>query len=80
MGASQTKAGAQALDFLSRRYRESLRLGPVDSLPTPVYGFDPAGWHLFVISERTSSRTGADRYVAVSKSTGEVRDLGRLGE
>jgi hypothetical protein len=80
MGASQTEAGAQALDFLSRRYRESLRLGPVDSLPAPIYGFDPNGWHLFAVTERIAQRVGATQYVAVSQSTGEVRYLGRVGQ
>ena len=80
MGASQTEAGAQALDFLSRRYRESLRLTPVDSLPAPVYGFDPNGWFLFAVTVRTSSTLGATEYVAVSQSTGEVRYLGRVGQ
>jgi len=74
------EARKRALDFLSQGYGESIALVPVQSCPTPVYGFDPKGWHLFAVTEGTAHRTGATRYVAVSKSTGEVRSLGLLGQ
>ena len=74
------EASDRALEFLCRQYRESIRLTPVDSLPAPVYGFDPNGWHLFAVTERIAQRVGATHYVAVSQSTGEVRDLGRVGQ
>ena len=44
MSASPDEAHDRALDFLCRRYRHSVQSIPVDSLPAPVYGFDPNGW------------------------------------
>lgn len=72
-------AGTRALDFLCRRYRDSVQLVVVDSLPVSAYGFDPKGWDLFTVVRRESSTLGATHFVAVSRSTDEVRDLGRLG-
>ncbi len=79
MSANRVDASELALDFLSRRYRDSIELVPVDALPAPVYGFEPNGWYLFAVIEQRSFRTGGGEYVAVSQRTGEVRDLGRLG-
>lgn len=53
------------MDFLCRQYRESIRLVHVDSLPVPVYGFDPKGWYLFVVNGQMPSRLSAAEYVAV---------------
>jgi hypothetical protein len=52
----------------------------VPSLPHPAYNFDPDGWIIFELIERSAYRCGGSRYVAVSKRTGAVRDLGVLGE
>ncbi len=65
MSASPDEAGNRALDFLCRQYRESIRLVHVDSLPVPVYGFDPKGWYLFVVNGQMPSRLSAAEYVAV---------------
>jgi hypothetical protein len=73
-------ARARAAEFMERRYGESISIVPVESLPSPVYGFDPTGWRLFAVLDRKANKVGGTRYVAVSESTGEVRDLGHLGE
>lgn len=80
MSATPDEARARALDLLCRRYRESLQLKQVNSLPAPVYGFDPLGWYLFAVIEKESWRIGSSEYVAVSQRTGEVRYLGHLGQ
>ena len=56
-----------------------LNLVHVDSLPTPVYDFDPAGWTLFVLNDERP-RVGGSEYVAVNRATGKVRFLGMLGQ
>ena len=80
MNATPDEARARALDLLCRRYRESLQLTRVNSLPAPVYDFDPNGWYLFAVTEQESWRLGSTEYVAVSQRTGEVRYLGHLGQ
>jgi len=80
MNATPDEAHVRARDFLCRRFCESLQLKRVNSLPAPVYNFDPRGWYLFVVIEQELSRIGASEYVAVSQRTGEVRYLGCLGQ
>ena len=80
MSANANQQREHAIEFLRRRYRDSVELVPVDSLPTPVYAFDPAGWVLFAVIEMFPSRLGGTEYVAVSRSTAEVRYLGHVGE
>jgi hypothetical protein len=82
MSANPEESVNRALDFLCHRYRGLIKLEPVDSLPSPdVYGFNPNDWHLFAILERFPSQFlfGGTEYVAVSRSSGEVRYLGRIG-
>ena len=71
----------RALDFLTQRYRDGLELVPTARLHVPAYGFDPTGWDLFVISNRNEAQMlRGDAYVAVHRSSGEVRYLGILGD
>lgn len=71
----------RALDFLTHRYRDGLELVPTDRLHVPAYGFDPTGWDLFVVSNRNEAlMLRGDEYVAVHRTTGEVRYLGILGD
>ena len=48
--------------------------------PMPIYGFNPEENYLFSFSLFGPPMVGGDNYIAVSKTTGEVRVLGRLGE
>ena len=80
MNATPDEAHARAREFLCRRFCESLQLTRVNSLPAPVYDFDPSGWYLFAVTEQESWMFGSTAYVAVSQHTGEVRYLGRLGQ
>ena len=80
MDVSTDEASKQALAFVRERFHDSIQLVPVNSLPSPVYGFDPTGWYLFEVSERTPSSLGGSEYVAVSRSTSEVLLLGRIGD
>ena len=76
-----TTALNRALEFLAKRNGDSIELRPISTLPTTAYGFDPAGWDLFVILSKSPSTTlRGDEYVAVHRSTGEVRYLGVLGD
>jgi hypothetical protein len=71
----------RALDFLTQRYRNSLELLPTPELRVPAYGFDPAGWDLFVVSRKYDHRTlRGDEHVAVHRTSGEVRYLGVVGD
>jgi hypothetical protein len=69
----------RAIDALIAKYREQLRLIPADSLPAPVYGFDPKGWLLFRVDPEGDC-LGGDEFVAIDPTRGSVRFLGRLGE
>jgi hypothetical protein len=69
----------RAIDALIEKYREQLRLIPADTLPAPVYGFDPKGWLLFRVDPE-GGYLGGDEYVAIHPTTGRIRFLGRLGE
>lgn len=85
-------AQARALDFLTRRYRESTDLVPVKKLRYPVCGVDPESWDVFVAGRKSPDRVElgigaiepcrlrASEHVAVNRITGEIKYLGFLGE
>jgi len=79
MTPEQLEAHGRALAFLSARYRQALKLQVVDSLPSPVYGFNAAGWYLFAVVESVPV-LGATEHIAVHKISGEVRALSALGQ
>ena len=68
-----------ALQAAAKSLAGSDRLLPVDSLPDCVFDFDPTGWQLFALPSRRAM-IGATEYIAVHKSTGEVRMFGLVGE
>ncbi len=74
------KTSSRVLDALCTRYRESIRLVAVKVLPAPIYDFDPIGWDLLAVTLVSSSSTGPGEYVAVCRSTGEIRYLGHVGK
>jgi hypothetical protein len=81
MNTDSRNIHARILELLCNRYRQSVSIVPVDSLPHPgAYNFDPGGWELFSVRHRTRQELGAAEFVAVSKSTGEVRYLGHIGQ
>ncbi len=82
----KTKARNVPLDYeqiaaqsVAKSLIEAHGLVPVDSLPGVVYNFDPTGRQLFALLSRRPM-VGATEYIAVNKSTGEVRRLGLVGE
>jgi hypothetical protein len=76
-----TSVHDRVLDFLAQRYRESVDLVSVTKLSAPAYGFDPAGWDLFIVSSKIPPPVlRGSEYVAVHRSTGEMRYLGILGD
>lgn len=74
---SSTKEKAFA--FCQRSLGELVNVEPVKALPYPAYGFEADGWDLFVVLS-TGAFVGGSDYVAVHRTTGEVRHLGKLGE
>jgi len=74
-----TQAKQKAIDALSARLRDALKLELVEGLPAPVYDFNPNGWMLFRVNDAVHI-LGPSEYVAVRRETGEVRFLGRLGQ
>ena len=73
------EAKQRAIDALTAKLVSGLQLQQVESLPAPIYGFNPEGWTLFVVDDARRG-TGADEYVAVNRATGRVCFLGSLGE
>lgn len=69
-----------ARNSLGNRFRDSIDLFRVHSLPLPAYGFDPSGWLLFQVHQRDSTCMHGDWIVAVHSETGELRNLGWLGD
>jgi hypothetical protein len=69
----------RAIDALIDKYRDALRLIPADSLPAPVYGFDPTGWLLFrvdpeggYLGRRVRGNPPNDRQDSVSRPARRV--------
>jgi hypothetical protein len=73
------EAKQRAIDALIQKFVNGLKLHEVDTLPSPVYGFNPDGWHLFVVDDNKRG-TGAAEYVAINRAAGMIRFLGSLGE
>lgn len=48
-------------------------------IPTKFYNFNADEYHIFMIEDPNSLRVGGDRYVAVNKVDGSIRDLGFNG-
>ena len=48
--------------------------------PVAIYNFNPEENFLFSFSISGPPMVGGSNYIAISKSTGEVRVLGRLGD
>lgn len=53
---------------------------PVDTLDEPAYDFDPLGWWLYSVTRQHEFRIGGTEYVAIHPESGDIRNLGRLGE
>jgi hypothetical protein len=53
---------------------------PVDTLDGPAYDFDPQGWWLYMVTRQNECRVGGTEYVAIHPDSGNIRNLGRLGE
>lgn len=77
MGDDSAKQKANAT-LMARLFDREL-FEQVESLPAPVYNFDPTGWTLLVL-KTGGNRVGGSEYVAVNQETGEVRFLGTLGD
>lgn len=77
----EAEAKQRATDAMMARMIEALDLQRVESLPSPVYGFNAEddNWFLFVVNDARRG-TGAAEYVAINRDTGAVRFLGALGE
>jgi hypothetical protein len=78
---NEVEAKQRATDALITRMIKALDLKRVESLPSPVYGFnaDDDNWFLFVVNDARRG-TGAAEYVAINRDSGAVRFLGALGE
>lgn len=64
----------RALEALKAKFRDGVEIRKLQSLPFPLFDFDPSGWLLFCV-ERGSSEAAADQYVAVHPPSGKVRLL-----
>ena len=69
-----------ALEAIAGGILGKVEVVPVDSLPSGVYNFDPSGWQLFAVHRRNEFRVGGGEYLGVNSETGEVRNLGIIGE
>ena len=80
-GMNEREARQRVTDALMARMIEALDLQRVESLPSPVYGFNAEddNWFLFVVNDARRG-TGAAEYVAINRDSGAVRFLGVLGE
>ena len=67
-------------DAIAQKAAEETILTPVKEPHVPIYGFDPDGWLLYVMSRRNDCRLGGDEYVALNPETHEVLFLGVHGE
>ena len=70
---------SRAMDAIAKSARDQIAIEPVDSLPGPVYDFDPAGWFLFWVWRDGFPHVAGGEYVAVHQESGEVRLLGFIG-
>ena len=71
------EATAKVRDFLSTRFE----LHAVTFPPDAYWGDDRDQYLAFQVSNRDDApRLGGCRYIAVHRVTGEVRDLGTIGE
>lgn len=67
-----------AIDHVVEEYRRTVVVAAAECPPERFYGFDSAGWDLFVVIDQVG--VGSSQYVAVHKESGEARSLGRFGE
>lgn len=59
---------------------DGVQFVPVDALDGQPYDFDPRGWWLYRVTRQNEFRIGGTEYVAIHPESGDIRNLGRLGE
>jgi hypothetical protein len=82
-GAGEAMIPIQVAEHLARVFvvdhvvRIELTL---DENPPPAYNTPASEWHFFAYSVGEAWRVGGSDYIAVHKKTGQVRNVGRLGD
>jgi len=71
-------AEAIALQHMANQIK--LQYCPSERVPTTFYNFNADQYHVFVIEDPRNLGIGGDRYIAVNKVDGSIRDLGFTGE
>lgn len=63
-------------DAIAQKFLAMIEVTRVDTLPDPVYAFNPDGWEIYWVSESSGSLlTGEGDYWGYHPSSGEVRHL-----
>jgi hypothetical protein len=70
----------EAEDLVRKHLSNQIGIEYHSKSPVPIYNFDPEENYLFSFSLFGPPMVGGDNYIAISKTTGEVRVLGRLGD
>ena len=76
MGITISQAEVIARAFLS----QEVQVVNCKDLPRSPYGFDADKEYLFAVADPHILTVGGTRHIAVSKTTGQVKDCGLLGE
>ena len=70
----------EAEDLVRKHLSDQIRIDFYPKPPVVIYGFDPEENLLFSFGLFGPNMVGGSNYIAISKTTGEVRTLGMMGE
>ena len=70
----------EAEDLVRKHLSDQIGIQFHPKPPIAIYGFNPEENYLFSFGLSSPSMVGGDNYIAISKTTGEVRVLGSFGE
>ena len=70
----------EAEDLVRKHLADQIGIHFHPKPPVAIYGFNPEENYLFSFGLSSPGMVGGDNYIAISKTTGEVRTLGTMGE
>ena len=71
---NEQAAKERAQEWLAQAEGARYELNPIEGHPTrPFYNLSPEGWIVFHVRDRQQVTVDGDRYVAVNRTTGEIR-------
>ena len=70
----------EAEDLVRKHLSDQIGIQFHSKPPVAIYNFNPEENYLFSFGLSSPGMVGGDNYIAISKTTGEVRTLGTMGE